>query len=38
MPTKDQPNEITAMVAAAAMFELIALAAERVAGARADGR
>jgi guanidinopropionase len=31
MPTKDQPNGITAMVAAAAMFELIALAAERVA-------
>ncbi len=34
MPTKDQPNGITAMVAAAAMFELIALAAERVAAAR----
>jgi guanidinopropionase len=29
MPTKDSPNQITAMVAAAVMFELIALIAER---------
>jgi guanidinopropionase len=29
MPTKDQPNQITAMVAAAAMFELICLVADR---------
>lgn len=28
MPTKDQPNNITAMVAAAVMFEMIALIAE----------
>ena len=31
MPTKDSPNQITAQVAAAAMFELIALVAERAA-------
>jgi guanidinopropionase len=31
MPTKDSPNQITAQVAAAAMFELIALTAERAA-------
>ena len=29
MPTKDSPNQITAMVAAAVMFELISLIAER---------
>lgn len=29
MPTKDHPNQITAMVAAAAMFEIICLAANR---------
>ena len=33
MPTKDQPNQITAMVAAAVAFELIGLVADRVAGA-----
>jgi hypothetical protein len=31
MPTKDSPNQITAQVAAAAMFELIGLVAERAA-------
>ncbi|NNF80800.1 MAG: agmatinase, partial [Rhizobiales bacterium] len=29
MPTKDQPNNITAMVAAAVMFEIISLIADR---------
>jgi hypothetical protein len=29
MPTKDQPNNITAMVAASVMFELVALIAEK---------
>jgi len=29
MPTRDQPNMITARVAAAVMFEMIALIAER---------
>jgi hypothetical protein len=29
MPTKDLPNQITAHVAAAAMFELVALIAAR---------
>ena len=32
MPTKDQPNQITAMVAAAVMFELIGLIADRMKG------
>jgi len=31
MPTKDSPNQITAQVAAAAMFELIGLVADRMA-------
>jgi guanidinopropionase len=31
MPTKDSPNQITAMVAAAVMFELIGLIADRSA-------
>jgi guanidinopropionase len=31
MPTKDAPNQITAMVAAAVMFELIGLIADRLA-------
>jgi guanidinopropionase len=31
MPTKDSPNQITAQVAAAAMFELIGLIADRMA-------
>jgi guanidinopropionase len=35
MPSKDQPNNITAMVASAAMFEIVTLAAE--AAARASG-
>ncbi len=30
MPTKDQPNNITAMVAAAVMFEIIGLIADRM--------
>ena len=30
MPTKDQPNNITAMVAAAIMFEIIGLIADRM--------
>jgi guanidinopropionase len=30
MPTKDSPNNVTAMVAAAVMFEMIAMIAERV--------
>ena len=30
MPTKDSPNNITSMVAAAIMFEMIAMTAERV--------
>ena len=30
MPTKDQPNNITAMVAAAVMFEMISLIADRL--------
>ena len=28
MPTKDNPNQITAMVAAAVMFEMISMIAE----------
>ena len=28
MPTKDSPNQITAMVAAAVMFEMISMIAE----------
>ena len=32
MPTKDSPNQITAMVAAAAAFELIGLIADRLRG------
>jgi Arginase family len=32
VPTKDAPNGITAMVAAAAMFEILSLAAESAAG------
>jgi guanidinopropionase len=31
MPSKDQPNQITSMVAASVMFELISLIADRVA-------
>ncbi len=34
MPTKDSPNNITAMVAAAVMFEMIAMIAERVGSSR----
>ncbi len=34
MPTKDQPNNITAMVAAAVMFEMIALVIEGREGSR----
>jgi guanidinopropionase len=30
MPTKDSPNQITSMVAAAVMFEMIAMIAENV--------
>ena len=30
MPTKDSPNQITSMVAAAVMFEIIAMIAEDV--------
>jgi guanidinopropionase len=30
MPTKDSPNQITSMVAAAVMFEMIAMIAETV--------
>jgi guanidinopropionase len=30
MPTKDSPNQITAMVAASVMFEMISMMAERV--------
>ena len=30
MPTKDQPNNITSMVAASIMFEMISLIADRV--------
>ena len=32
MPTKDAPNNITSMVAASVMFEIMALIADRVAG------
>ncbi len=32
MPTKDAPNGITAMVAAAVAFELVGLVADRLAG------
>ena len=35
MPTKDQPNQITAMVAAHVMFELTSLIADRIANTRA---
>jgi guanidinopropionase len=35
MPTKDQTNNITAMVAASVMYEMIGLIAERHAGGRA---
>lgn len=35
MPSKDQPNQITAMVAAHIMFELTCLIADRLAGAGA---
>jgi len=35
MPTKDHPNHITAMVAAAVMFEMISMIAERSAGDKA---
>ncbi len=34
MPTKDQPNQITAMVAAHIMFELTSLIADRIASQR----
>ncbi|MBT4830264.1 MAG: agmatinase, partial [Marinovum sp.] len=30
MPTKDSPNQITAMVAASVMFEMVSMMAERV--------
>jgi hypothetical protein len=30
MPTKDSPNNITSMVAASVMFELISLIADRL--------
>ncbi|MCC6221883.1 MAG: arginase family protein [Thermoleophilia bacterium] len=33
LPTKDSPNQVTAMVAAAVAFELVGLVADRVAGA-----
>jgi guanidinopropionase len=33
MPTKDQPNQITAMVAAHIMFELTCLIADRLVAA-----
>jgi guanidinopropionase len=36
MPTKDSPNQITAQVAAAVMFELIGLVADRLASAREE--
>jgi hypothetical protein len=32
MPTKDSPNEITAMNAMAVLFELVTLIADRIAG------
>lgn len=32
MPTKDQPNKIASLVAAAVMFEMIALIADNAAG------
>ena len=34
LPTKDSPNQITAMAASAVMFELIGLVADRVASRR----
>jgi hypothetical protein len=34
MPSKDQPNQITAMVAAHIMFELTSLIADRLHGQR----
>ena len=37
MPTKDSPNQITAMVAASIMFEMIALIAEKTRKSRAPG-
>ncbi len=37
MPTKDNPNQITAMVAASIMFEMIALIAERAVKSNAPG-
>ena len=37
MPTKDNPNQITAMVAASIMFEMIALIAERARETGAPG-
>jgi guanidinopropionase len=33
MPTKDSPNQITAMVGAAVMFEMLSMIAETVAQA-----
>ena len=30
MPTKDSPNQITAMVASAIMFEMISMIAEKI--------
>jgi guanidinopropionase len=34
MPTKDSPNNITALTAAAVMFEMVAMIAENTAAAR----
>ena len=32
MPTKDSPNQITALTAASVMFEMICMVAENVSG------
>lgn len=37
MPSKDQPNQITAMAAAHVLFELTSLIAERLATANSAG-
>ncbi len=37
MPTKDQPNQITAMVASHVLFELTSLIADRIQATRGAG-
>ena len=38
MPTKDSPNQITALTAGAVMFEMISMVAENITTQTAEGQ